>query len=271
MLWQSAGAFFPRDNSLVSARKSHSSGVRGLVVRCLLFNPEVSCFFTSFPKPKGSLFPLFCQHYVTTPLFGFVRLSKIFHCLQRAPPSIFATEWMFKNLKGSPLLQFSTLWDLLKLFSHAQHAISEFCFFFKKKRLAFFLCGFQICFHRSSPQVLLWTKHFATIKDSLGFLSYATYRRPSSKSFSKKSSNQTLNCPLLKQIVNFSFSNKMVVWLFLAQATPALTLAPPLLASPSRSAVLIQWCSQCFPLLCIPVPLRSIARSWFRNCRSCWT
>ena len=31
MLWESAGAFFHGDNSLVSARNSHSSGVRGLV------------------------------------------------------------------------------------------------------------------------------------------------------------------------------------------------------------------------------------------------
>ena len=51
---------FPRDNSLVSARKSHSSGVRGLVVRCLPFNPEGSgsnpcvCanFFSNIPKQK---------------------------------------------------------------------------------------------------------------------------------------------------------------------------------------------------------------------------
>ena len=35
--------FLPGDNSLVSARKSHSSGARGLVARCLLFNPEGSC------------------------------------------------------------------------------------------------------------------------------------------------------------------------------------------------------------------------------------
>ena len=35
--------FFPRDNSLVSAHKSLSSGVRGLVVRCLLFKPEGLC------------------------------------------------------------------------------------------------------------------------------------------------------------------------------------------------------------------------------------
>ena len=60
VLWESAGAFFPRDNSLVSAHKSHSSGVRGLLIRCLLFNPEGSCsnpwvcanFFTSIPKQK---------------------------------------------------------------------------------------------------------------------------------------------------------------------------------------------------------------------------
>ena len=35
--------FFPRDNSLISRGNSHVSRVRGLVVRCLLFNPEVSC------------------------------------------------------------------------------------------------------------------------------------------------------------------------------------------------------------------------------------
>ena len=42
VLWERAGAFF-RVTTLVSARKSHSSGVRGLVLRCLLFNPEGSC------------------------------------------------------------------------------------------------------------------------------------------------------------------------------------------------------------------------------------
>ena len=35
--------FFPRDNSLISRGNSHVSRVRGLVVRCLLLNPEVSC------------------------------------------------------------------------------------------------------------------------------------------------------------------------------------------------------------------------------------
>ena len=62
VLWESAGAFFRA--TTVSARKSHSSGVRGLVVRCLLFNSEGSCsnpclcanFFTSIPKQKVLIF-----------------------------------------------------------------------------------------------------------------------------------------------------------------------------------------------------------------------
>ena len=51
-------------------------------------------------------------------------------------------------------------------FSEAQHAISEFCFFFKDRR--FFLCYFfLICFHRSPPpQFVLRMKRFASIKDS---------------------------------------------------------------------------------------------------------
>ena len=76
VLWESAGAFFPRDNSLISRGNSDVSRVRGLVVRCLLFNPEVSCsnpwvcavFFTSIPKQKVLAF------FGTMRLFGFVRL-----------------------------------------------------------------------------------------------------------------------------------------------------------------------------------------------------
>ena len=68
--------FFPRDNSLISRGNSHVSRVRGLVVRCLPFNPEVSCsnpwvcanFFTSIPKQKVLTF------FGTMRLFGFVRL-----------------------------------------------------------------------------------------------------------------------------------------------------------------------------------------------------
>ena len=68
--------FFPRDNSLISRGNSHVSRVRGLVVRCLLFNPEVpysnpwvcANFFTSIPKQKVLTF------FGTMRLFGFVRL-----------------------------------------------------------------------------------------------------------------------------------------------------------------------------------------------------
>ena len=69
---------FPGDNSLVSRGKSHSSRGRGLVVRCLLFNPEVPCsnpcicanFFTSISKQKVLTFLALWD----SPFFGFVRL-----------------------------------------------------------------------------------------------------------------------------------------------------------------------------------------------------
>ena len=88
VLWESAGAFSPRQ--LVSRGKSHSSRVRGLVVKCLLFNQEISCsnrcvcgnFFTSIPKQEVSNF----FGTIRLPLFGFVRLFwKIFQCPQRVP------------------------------------------------------------------------------------------------------------------------------------------------------------------------------------------
>ena len=69
------GCSFFRATTL-SRGNSHVSRVRGLVVRCLLFNPEVSCsnpwvcakFFTSIPKQKVLTF------FGTMRLFGFVRL-----------------------------------------------------------------------------------------------------------------------------------------------------------------------------------------------------
>ena len=64
--------FFPRDNSLISRGNSHVSRVRGLVVRSLLFNPEVSCsnpwvcanFFSvsKYSEAEGSDF---FRHYET--------------------------------------------------------------------------------------------------------------------------------------------------------------------------------------------------------------
>ena len=70
------GCSFFRATTLISRGNSHVSRVRGLVVRCLLFNPEVSCsnpwvcakFFTSIPKQKVLTF------FGTMRLFGFVRL-----------------------------------------------------------------------------------------------------------------------------------------------------------------------------------------------------
>ena len=65
MLWESAGAFFPRDNSLVSDRKSHNLDFFGLAVRCLLFNPEgpgsnpclcANFFLQNFRSRRFSLF-----------------------------------------------------------------------------------------------------------------------------------------------------------------------------------------------------------------------
>ena len=52
-------------------------------------------------------------------------------------------------------------------FFQAQHAMSDFCFFFKDR--CFYASFFLICFHRSSPQFLLETKRFASIKNCSRF------------------------------------------------------------------------------------------------------
>ena len=60
---------FFRATTLVSARSSHSSGVRGLVVRWLIFNPEGSCsnqcVCVNFFLAIRSRFPFF-RHYETS-------------------------------------------------------------------------------------------------------------------------------------------------------------------------------------------------------------
>ena len=88
--------FFPRDNSLISRGNSHVSRVRGLVVRCLLFNPEVSCsnpwvcanFFTSIPKQKVlTFFGTMRLFGFVGIFFGFVRLFfEIFLMSRKSPP-----------------------------------------------------------------------------------------------------------------------------------------------------------------------------------------
>ena len=98
VLWESAVVLFFQTRtttSLVSARKSHSSGVRGLVVRCLPFNPEGSgsnlcvCanFFYKYSEAEGS-------HFFGTmrlhPFFGFVRLFfRKFISVPKGSPFIF--------------------------------------------------------------------------------------------------------------------------------------------------------------------------------------
>ena len=93
MLWESADAFYFRTTNLVSAPKSHSSGVRGLVVRCLPFNQrnfEPVCmrqFFLQIFEAEGS-------HFFGTLGLFFFRLCETFfrtfyQLAQRILPSFF--------------------------------------------------------------------------------------------------------------------------------------------------------------------------------------
>ena len=110
--------FFPRDNSLISRGNSHVSRVRGLVVRCLLFNPEVSCsnpwvcanFLTSIPKHK------FLTFFGTMRLFGFVRLFfEIFQMSPKSPPFNFLIFCNRKNVKKSQRVPFSRFFGTMRL------------------------------------------------------------------------------------------------------------------------------------------------------------
>ena len=114
--------FFPCDNSLVSARKPHSSGVRSLVVKCLLFNPEGSrssrcvCanFFTSIPKQKVPTFLALCD----SPPFQLCEtFFRKFFIVPKGPPVMFLIFCNRANVKKSqmvPVLNFSALSDCSK-------------------------------------------------------------------------------------------------------------------------------------------------------------
>ena len=113
----------------------------------------------------------------------FAFFSKIFQSLQRVP-SVFLiflkTEWLLTNFKEPPFTGFG-----IARFSKLVVFVLKLGFLKFFLRQVFFLCDiFKICFHRSPPQFLLETKRFASIKDYSRFS--ATYRRPSSKNFSKK-------------------------------------------------------------------------------------
>ena len=126
--------FFPRDNSLISRGNSHVSRVRGLVVRCLLFNPEVSCsnpwvranFFYKYSEAEGSDF---FRHYETFRLCEtFFRLcetffSKFFKCPQRVLLSIFLIFCKRTNVKKSQRVPFFRIFGTMRLF--------KILFFFK--------------------------------------------------------------------------------------------------------------------------------------------
>ena len=118
--------FFPRDNSLISRGNSHVSRVRGLVVRCLLFNPKVSCsnpwvcanFFYKYSEAEGSDF---FRHYETFRLcetfFGFVSFfSKFFKCPQRVLLSIFLIFCKRTNVKKSQRVPFLRIFGTMRLF-----------------------------------------------------------------------------------------------------------------------------------------------------------
>ena len=130
VLRESAGAFFPGDNYLVSARKSQNSAVRGLVVRCLLFNPECSCsnpcvcanffyscfeagfhFFRNYETPPFGFVRLFFENFLMSPKappFSFLifcnRTNKKF---QRVPFRFFGTVRLLKILIFSKIFHFS--------------------------------------------------------------------------------------------------------------------------------------------------------------------
>ena len=124
VLWESAGAFFPRDNSLVSACKSHRSGVRGLVVRCLLFNPEGSCsnpwvsanFLTSISKQKVFTFSALWDSSLFSALWDFFR--KFFNVLKGSSLQfvlIFCNRTSVKKSQMVPSLRFFGSMRLLKI------------------------------------------------------------------------------------------------------------------------------------------------------------
>ena len=140
VLWESAGAFFPRDNSLISRGNSHVSRVRGLVVRCLPSNPEVSCsnpwvcanFFYKYSEAEGSDF---FRHYETFRLCYF--FSKFFKCPQRVLLSIFLIFCKRTNVKKSQRVPFFRIFGTMRLFK-------ILIFFQKFLRLPYFQKFFNV-------------------------------------------------------------------------------------------------------------------------------
>ena len=126
------GCFFPRDNSFVSARKSHSLGVRGLVVmlafqlRGFVFEPvSMRQFFYKYSEAEGSHF------FGTMRLLPFSALSdffrKFFNVLKGSSLQfvlIFCNRTNVKKSQRVPSFRFFGTMRLLKIFI--------FCVFFRK-------------------------------------------------------------------------------------------------------------------------------------------
>ena len=115
--------------------QSHSSGVRGLVVRCLPFNPEGSgsnpCVCANFFKQilRSRRFSLF-RHYEIPPFFGFVRLFfKSFLMSPKDPSFNFFDIWQqskcWKILKG-PFFQIFRHYETAIKVSHFSKVFSRF-------------------------------------------------------------------------------------------------------------------------------------------------
>ena len=140
MLWASAGAFFSA-RQLVSARNSHSSGVRGLVVRCLLFNPEGSCsngcvctnfFLQAFQSRR---IPLFSALWDFPPFRLCENFRKFLNVLKGSSLQFFLIFCNRTSIKKSPRVRFL---DSMRLFKILIFCILEISVKSTKGPLQFF-------------------------------------------------------------------------------------------------------------------------------------
>ena len=120
------GCFFFRATTLISRGNSHVSRVRGLVVRCLLFNPEVSCsnpwvcanFFTSTPKQKVLTFFGTETFRLCDTFFRLCEIffSNFFQMPQRVLLSFFLVFCKRTNVKKSQRVSFFRIFGTMRLF-----------------------------------------------------------------------------------------------------------------------------------------------------------
>ena len=163
------------------SRKSHCSGVLGLVARCWLFNPEGSCSN-----------PCVCTIF-SSRIFQSKKISHFFDTMRRPPFNLFhilQETNVKKTQRPSSLLTVFSIVRVFKKYSlcleirfsqaHTLYPI----FVFSKTGVFSMLLLIKKCYLRSPFQFLLEAKRFASIKTTQGFRHYATYRRPSKK-FSK--------------------------------------------------------------------------------------